>query len=83
VKVISGEAAFWHTATVPEIIAVGSGLTVMVADPAWFCEQGVVPDPCTFISVTMTVPGTAVGMLSITLLPAVVVIVWEGFPFML
>ena len=28
-----GDAAFWHTAVVPAIVAVGNALTVMTADP--------------------------------------------------
>ena len=37
-----GAAAFLHTAIVPLIVAVGKGLTVMVAVPACVCEQAVV-----------------------------------------
>jgi hypothetical protein len=33
VKVIKGEAAFWHTAVVPEIVAVGKAFTVITALP--------------------------------------------------
>ena len=32
-KAIRGEALFWQTVVVPETLAVGNGLTVMVADP--------------------------------------------------
>jgi hypothetical protein len=41
VKVISGEAAFWHTAVVPEMTAAGKGFTVMTALPLWSWEHDV------------------------------------------
>ena len=39
VKVICCGVEFWHTAIVPEIVAVGKGFTVTVAVPVWDCEQ--------------------------------------------
>ena len=41
VKVTSGAVEFWQTAVVPDIIAVGKGLTVIVALPDWDWEQAV------------------------------------------
>jgi hypothetical protein len=37
--VISWHGPFWQIVVVPEIVAVGSGATVMVTEPAWFWEQ--------------------------------------------
>jgi hypothetical protein len=41
VKVTLGDAAFLHTAVVPLIVAVGSGLTVTTAFPLCNCEHAV------------------------------------------
>ena len=49
VKVINGELAFWQSAVVPEIEAVGKGLTVTVALPVCTCEQAVELPSCTLI----------------------------------
>jgi hypothetical protein len=39
VNVIFGDRAFWHIDVVPLIRAIGNGLTVTVALPAWVCKQ--------------------------------------------
>jgi hypothetical protein len=39
VKVICGETASWQTVAVPEMAAVGSSLTVIVAEPACAWEH--------------------------------------------
>ena len=47
VNVTWGGVEFWQTAVVPEIVAVGSGFTVMVALPLCAWEQVVVLPSCT------------------------------------
>ena len=42
VKVSNGLVPFLHTAVVPEIVAVGNGVTVTVAEPDCVCVQVVV-----------------------------------------
>jgi hypothetical protein len=48
VNVIEGEDAFWHTAVVPERVADGNGLTVIVAEP-----DAVFPHEVLLASVTL------------------------------
>ena len=47
VKVTRGAVAFWQTATVPPIVAVGNGFTVTVADPLWAWVHAVALPSCT------------------------------------
>ena len=74
-KVIRGEALFWQTVVVPETLAVGKGLTVMVADPKAELLQAIPLDSCTLTREYMKVPGVPVSAVTVTLLPLVVVTV--------
>jgi hypothetical protein len=51
------------------MVATGSGLTVMVTEPLWFCEHEGVPEPWTLIRVTGIAPGWPVGTLTVAVLP--------------
>jgi hypothetical protein len=75
VKVIFGDAAFWHTAVVPLIVAVGNGLTVITALPLCACKQVEVLASLTLTSAYVKTPDAAVGAATVTLLPAVVLTV--------
>ena len=46
-KVINGEVLFWQTVVEPAILAVGKGLTVMVAEPEAELLQATPLDSCT------------------------------------
>jgi hypothetical protein len=81
VKVILGDAAFWHTAVVPLIVAVGNGLTVTTALPPCGCVHAVVLPSRTLTSAYVKVPAVVVGTDTVTLLPDVVVTVWLLPPF--
>jgi hypothetical protein len=75
VKVIFGEAASLHTATVPLIEAVGNGLIVTTALPLCACRQLVLLASLTLTSEYVNVPAVPVGTGTVTLLPAVVLTV--------
>jgi hypothetical protein len=83
VKVISGEAAFWHTAIVPEMVAVGRGFTVMTALPLWSCEHVVALPSCTLIRLYENKPVIFVGAGTVTLFPTTVVTIWLPPPLIL
>jgi hypothetical protein len=74
-KVINGEALFWQIVVEPAMLAVGKGLTVMVAEPDAALLQAVPLDSCTLTRVYINVPGVPVCAESETLLPLVVVTV--------
>jgi hypothetical protein len=76
VKVTSGDGAFWHTAVVPLIDAVGSGLTVITAVPVCAWVQVVELASLTLRSVYVKVPAVAVFARTLMLLPTNVVTVW-------
>jgi hypothetical protein len=76
VKVIFGDVAFLHTAVVPVIVAVGSGLTVTTALPLCTCVHDVLPASLTLTSAYVYVPAVPVGTVTVTLLPVDVVMVW-------
>ena len=46
-KVINGAVLFWQTVVEPAILAVGKGLTVMVAEPDAELLQAIPLDSCT------------------------------------
>ena len=71
--VINGEALFWQTVVEPAILAVGKGLTVMVAEPDAELLQAIPLDSCTLTRVYITVPGVPVSAVTVMLLPLVVV----------
>jgi hypothetical protein len=75
VKVIFGEAASLQTAVVPLIVAVGNGLTVIVALPVCICEHVVALASRTLTSEYVNIPVVLVGTATVTLLPTVVVTV--------
>jgi hypothetical protein len=83
VKVILGDRAFWHIDVVPLISAIGNGLTVTVALPAWVCRQLVLLASRTLTNEYVYVPDVPVGTDTDTLFPDVVVTVWFVPLFML
>ncbi len=74
-KVINGEALFWQIVVEPAMLAVGKGLTVMVAEPDAALLQATPLDSCTLTRVYINVPGVPVSAVTVTLLPLVVVTV--------
>jgi hypothetical protein len=72
-NVINGEALFWQTVVVPDILAVGKGLTVIVAEPEAVLLQAIPLDSCTLTRVYINVPGVPVSAVTVMLLPLVVV----------
>ena len=82
-KVINGAVLFWQIVVEPAILAVGNGLTVMVADPEAELLQAVPLDSCTLTRVYINVPGVPVSEVTVTLLPLVVVTVWLAPPLIL
>jgi hypothetical protein len=75
VKVILGDAASLQTDVVPIIVAVGNGLTVIIELPVCAWLQDVTLASLTLTSEYVNIPATLVGAATVTLLPAVVVIV--------
>ena len=74
-KVINGEVLFWQIVVEPAILAVGKGLTVMVAEPEAELLQATPLDSCTLTRVYINVPGVPVSAVTVMLLPLVVVTV--------
>ena len=74
-KVINGEALFWQIVVEPAMLAVGKGLTEMVAEPDAELLQATPLDSCTLTRVYINVPGVPVCAESETLLPLIVVTV--------
>ena len=80
-KVIFGEAALRQTVVVPAMVAVGNGSTVTTAEPVCAWLQVVLLPSCTLTSVYVNVPTTVVDTAIVTELPATVVTVCIGPPF--
>jgi hypothetical protein len=74
-NVINGAVLFWQTVVVPDILAVGKGFTVMVAEPEAVLLQAVPLDSCTLTREYKKVLGVLVGTLTVALFPLVVVTV--------
>ena len=74
-KVINGEALFWQIVVEPAMLAVGKGLTVMVAEPEAVLLQATPLDSCTLTREYKNVLGVLVGTLTLALLPLVVITV--------
>ena len=72
---INGEVLFWQIVVEPAILAVGKGLTVMVAVAEAELLQATPLDSCTLTRVYINVPGVLVGTLRVALLPLVVITV--------
>ena len=74
-NVIKGEELFSQTVVEPAILAVGKGLTEMVAEPEAELLQATPLDSCTLTRVYINVPGVPVSAVTVMLLPLMVVTV--------